>query len=240
MRLFRRFSYEIFLRLHQGLAGYVLFAVWKHVDNTIARYYVLGILGLVGFSTMIQTLLVLVTHRFFFYGWPRAVLTLVGDAVHMKIKLPVSLKVRAGQHINLWMPGISLRSSLQSHPFVVTSAIRDDSGTSLELIIEPRHGWTANVLSVARNTGSRYAQAAPHEFITLFGGPYGASTNLSAFGVVVMVASGWGVIAQVPLLQNLINQARSSTSQVRHIHLIWQIDSAGEYTFELSGTGLIV
>lgn len=189
---------------------------------------------------MIQALLVLVTHRFFFYGWPRAVLTLVGDAVHMKIKFPVSLKVRAGQHINLWMPGISLRSSLQSHPFVVTSATRDDSGTSLELIIEPRHGWTANVLSVARNTGSRDAQAAPHEFITLFGGPYGASTNLSAFGVVVMVASGWGVIAQVPLLQNLINQARSSTSQVRHIHLIWQVDSAGKYDFELSGTGLIV
>ncbi|KAK5077689.1 hypothetical protein LTR70_009510 [Exophiala xenobiotica] len=34
-----------------------------------------------------------------------------------------------------------------------------------------------------------------------------------------MVASGWGVIAQVPLLQNLINQARSSTSQILSISI---------------------
>ncbi|KAK5947997.1 hypothetical protein OHC33_010981 [Knufia fluminis] len=92
-------------------------------------------------------------------------------------------------------------------------------------MVELHHGWTANVLQQAQRTNSKDEETVGPTFVTLFGGPYGRSVNLYDYGVVTLIASGWGVIAQVPLLQHLIDQARNSTTQMRHIHLIWQLDS---------------
>jgi hypothetical protein len=42
--------------------------------------------------------------------------------------------------------------------------------------------------------------------------------------MVVMIASGWGIMAQIPFLQYLIRSFNSSSTKARRIHLFWQLD----------------
>jgi hypothetical protein len=54
-----------------------------------------------------------------------------------------SLRMEAGQYINIYLPSLGIRSLIfmQSHPFVVVSWTGKRQ-TKLELVIKPRRGWT--------------------------------------------------------------------------------------------------
>lgn len=96
----------------------------------------------------------------------------------MTIDHPASIRIAAGQHINVWMPGISFWSRLQSHPFVVACARPDTSGTILEMLVEPRHGRTARLLREAQVNGrTKKTEGTTRSFLTLFSGPHGRSAN---------------------------------------------------------------
>lgn len=130
------------------------------------------------------------------------------------------LRIKEGQYINLWMPSISLWSFTQSHPFVVISwAVREQD--TLDLFIEPRSGLTRHLLHHAENRPTIKPRV-------MFSGPHGRSIAMERYETILMVASGFGIAAQLPYLKRLIHGYNSREVFARRIHLVWQIEDKGK------------
>jgi NAD(P)H-flavin reductase len=139
------------------------------------------------------------------------------------ILLQEPLEVKPPQHINIWIPSLGVRYLLQSHPFVVTSWTGKKQ-TSLELLIEPRHGWTKRLQSKAvTKTGHSGGLGR-----VLFTGPHGISVPVDEYEYVFMVASGYGIIPHLPLLERLIQGALAHEVRARRICLVWELEDIGE------------
>jgi hypothetical protein len=141
----------------------------------------------------------------------------------MTIWLEKPLEIEPPQHINIWIPSLGVRYLLQSHPFVVTSWI-GKKPTSLELLIEPRHGLTRRLQSLAvpkiGYTGGLGR--------VLFTGPHGISVPVDRYEYVFMVASGYGIIPHLPLLERLVQGALAHEVRARRIRLVWELEDIGK------------
>jgi hypothetical protein len=167
-------------------------------------------------------------------GLSRAYITCDGDTVKVRLRLSRRIKADPGQYIGLWIPAIGFRSSLQSHPFVVTSWSQGQQ-QYLDLLIEPRKGWTRTLLDVGRaNTktlgeqkrggtreGAIVLDGMP-SYLALFTGPHGRTAPVSECETVVMIASGYGIASQLPYLKQLLYGYNACQTRNRRIHLIWQ------------------
>jgi hypothetical protein len=126
------------------------------------------------------------------------------------------------------MPGLNFWSLFQSHPFFVGFARDHEGGTRLELMIVPRRGWTLKLSRRAQAQDPADDGTHPADsYITLFSGPHGRSIGIEDYGVVVLIASGWGLVAQMPYLQGVIHGFHDGTVKARRIHLVWQLDMLG-------------
>ncbi|KAE9987537.1 hypothetical protein EG328_002522 [Venturia inaequalis] len=117
---------------------------------------------------------------------------------------------------------MSFWSFLQSHPFTVTSWA-EGKQDSLDLLIEPRGGFTQRLLlnsKAARKAGGRLQPR-----LALFTGPYGTSASVNRYETVVMVASGFGIAGQLPYLKKLIYGYNTCTTRTRRVHLVWQLET---------------
>lgn len=93
----------------------------------------------------------------------------------------------------------------------------------MELLVQPRHGLSADLL--------RYAPAAAESsvsFLALFTGPHGTSEDVGHYESALVVASNFGIAAAIPYLKKMIYGYNTCTSQVRRLHLVWQVESIGE------------
>ncbi|KAE8334172.1 hypothetical protein BDV24DRAFT_170476 [Aspergillus arachidicola] len=236
----RHWSYEIFLRGHQILAGLFVYGSWQHLpsQSTSSKIYLLIALGTFALTLLLE-LITLLYHNGLFAGRgpPRAIVSFsaseskegpVVNAVHIRVLLPRPMKVEAGQYINLWMPSVSLFSWMQTHPLTVTSWSKGKQDT-VELLVKPRSGFTADLL--------RYAPAAAGSsvsFLALFTGPHGVSEEASDYESILVLASGPGIAAAIPCLKKMIHSYNTCTSQVRRLHLVWQVESVDQMTPALS------
>lgn len=125
------------------------------------------------------------------------------------------LEIKPPQHINIWIPSLGVWYFMQSHPFVVTSWTGKKQ-TSLELLIEPRHGWTKRLQSRAI-TASGHSGGLGRVFFT---GPHGISLPVDEYEYVFMVTSGYGIIPQLPLLERLVQGALAHEARARRIRLV--------------------
>ncbi|RAL07957.1 ferric reductase family protein [Aspergillus homomorphus CBS 101889] len=227
----RRWAYEILLRGHQLLAVFFVYSTWRHLTtSTFYRIYLLIASAIFGLLFLLQ--LITVSYRnglFARRGPPRALVSfstkfgekdqLVVTAIHIRLSLPRPIRVEPGQYINLWMPSVSLWSWTQSHPFTVTSW-SIDAQNNLELLVQPCGGLTTNL--------SRYAPKAMGgslSFLALFTGPHGLSEDVHGYETVLVLASGFGIATAIPNLKKMIQGYKTSTSQVRRLHLVWQVES---------------
>lgn len=227
----RRRCYEVFLRTHQCLALCIWLSIWLHVRNSgslVAKYGVVAAGACFILGTAEVALRILILNKWFLCGMPRARISLVGRVVRVVIVTPTRFGIHAGQHIYVWMPGVSLSSCLQLHPFVVVSARHVGQGLKMELMIEPRHGWTSTLAQRAREeeTGS-----TAQSYRVLFSHPHGPRIPVDDYGRVILAASGWGLMAQIPFLLHLIRGYQSGTTRARRIHLIWQLGHEGALRF---------
>ena len=150
-------------------------------------------------------------------GFPRARVTKISNGIKVTIMFPFRLHIKPGQYINLWIPSISFRSFLQSHPFVVASCT-DGEQTILELLIGPQKGLTFKFLRISMGVpGSVSADLR----LALFSGPHGLSAPLADFETVLLVASGFGIATQLPYLRHLIRGYNDFQVRTRRIHLVW-------------------
>lgn len=129
------------------------------------------------------------------------------------------MRIYGGQYINIWVPGLSLRSFFQSHPFVVASADTHEEGVELKLVVQPRRGWTLHLFQRALELDRR-----SRSYAVLFSGPHGLPVPVIDYGIVILAASGSGMLAQFPHLRRLIRGYDNFTSRTRRIRVVWQLE----------------
>ncbi|CZR52131.1 uncharacterized protein PAC_02008 [Phialocephala subalpina] len=136
------------------------------------------------------------------------------------------LRMGAGQYVNIYIPSLGVRSFIfmQTHPFVVASWTGKRQ-TKLELVIEPRRGWT-KILQSRAITASGQSGGLGR---VLFTGPHGAIVPVSNYEYIFMVASGYGIIAQLPLLERLVQGTLAREVRARRICLVWEFEDIGLY-----------
>ena len=171
---------------------------------------------------LLQCVFVIYRNRIIGGGCSRASISHVNEIVKIRLTLARPLKVEAGQYVGLWIPTISFWSFLQSHPFVVTSW-SEGSQSSLDLFIEPRRGFTRELLS-----HSKIDCDGPSPCVALFSGTHGTSAPVGDYETVRMIASGFGMAAQLPYLKQVIYGYNASKTRTRRIHLVWQLESLGQ------------
>jgi NAD(P)H-flavin reductase len=103
---------------------------------------------------------------------------------------------------------------------MVTSWSPDKQG-GLELFAQTRSGLTATLQACAAKEGSA-------SFVAFVTGPHGPSTPVSQYETVLAVASGFGIAGVVSHLRQLLHGYNTSTSRVRRVHLVWQMQSLGK------------
>ena len=207
-----------------------------------------------------QCFAVLYRNFSFHRGCSRALIARQNGAVRMTILPARPWKIKAGQHVNVWIPSISLWSFLQSHPFTIASW-SEGQNPSLDFLIEPRDGLTRKLFdrtpeyekgnvslsgmeegreaqSKADDTDKRpfgdarnsQGSSGPSDFrIAFFSGPHCSGAPIGDYGKVLMVATGFGIAAQLPFLKELIRGFNRSEVRTRNIHLVWQLNDLGEH-----------
>lgn len=224
--LLRRRLYEAVLRLHQLLAIAIIYAMLQHLHalRTLTWYCIVASGGFLAGSMLMLVMSVIVRDRAFLPGCARAVISRVDNVVCIDITTPTRVTVHSGQYINLWMPGLSLRSWFQSHPFFVVAVHEDRAGSQLRVIVSPRRGWTRHLyqqnLDLDQNASSR-------SHIVFFTGPHGIPLPVDDYSVVILAASGSGIIAQLPLIQHLIAEYDNGVARTRRVRVVWQLDHLG-------------
>lgn len=246
----RRQSYEIFLRGHQVLAGIFAYGTWRHlpIKTGLPGVCLTVSFALLGLSFVIPLLFFLHGNGLFAgHGAPRAIMSYkhqrstqndseeaIVSAVSIRLILPRPLKVDAGQYINLWIPGVSLWAWMQTHPFTVISWSRGKQKT-FDLLVQPRQGLSKSFL--------HYAQAIPDSsvsFLALFSGPHGTGDDINHFETALVVASGFGIAAVIPFIKKMIYSYNTCTSQIRRVHLVWQVESKSEFKSNHSSKSVLM
>jgi predicted ferric reductase len=222
----RKPSYELFLRSHQALAVLSLYALWQQLrsKSLLVRICLCVSTGMLGLTSCLQLCSILYRNASFRRGFPRARMIKTIGGIKVTVLVPSRLQMKAGQYINLWIPSISFWSFLQSHPFVVASWTEGEQ-TTLELLIGPQKGLSSKFL---RNSTYGSGSALADLCLAVFSGPHGLSAPLAEFEIVLLVASGLGLVAQLPYLQHLIRGYNDFQVCTRRIHLVWQLDSLGK------------
>ena len=217
--LFRKPSYELFLRIHQALAALFCYSTWRHLpsDHPFPRTYVYISLGLFLFMFILQAISVVIQNGIFHYHLPRADITHSFGAVSVRMRLRKPLKIRDGQYLNLWIPFVSLWSS---HPFTVISWAPGEQDT-IDILLEPRRGATRELLHYAKGGGTT-------DRLVMFSGPHGTSVAMVEYETILMVATGFGIAAHLPYLKSLIYNYKARSIRARRIHLVWQIWDRGK------------
>jgi hypothetical protein len=65
----------------------------------------------------------------------------------------------------------------------------------------------------------------------LFTGPHGMIVPVGNYEYVFMVARGYGIIAQLPLLERLVQGTLAREVRARRICLIWEFEDIGKFLF---------
>ncbi len=208
----------MFLRLHQCLALVTVYGIWIHIapQRLLLRIHLYALIGIAGFSMVLLGLLVVYRNGVFRSRLPRADILHSRGAVLVRVILSRPVRVKAGQYISLWLfiPSTSFCSLIEYHPFVVASW-SDDALDTLDLLIEPQTGLTRHLL--------QRGQTRQDLCRALFSGPHGNSVPVGDYQVVLMVASGYGIAAQLPYLKQLLHEYNSRKARTRRIHLVWEL-----------------
>lgn len=240
----RRRCYEIFLRLHHTLAAVLVVSALLHVPSELVpRIYIYVGLGIFA-TTLTAEALLLVRRNGVLIGiftntrWGR--LPRVGEIFKYPVgdnsdgdKYPVQfmihcrepLQIDAGQYINVWVGSLGI---MQTHPFVVASWTGNKQ-TNLMLIIEPRRGWTKRLQSKAMDVSGQTVGLGR----VLFTGPHGASIPVGDYEYLFMVASGYGIVAQLPLLERLVHGVLAREARALRIRLVWEFEDTGESDLQI-------
>lgn len=145
--------------------------------------------------------------------------------VQVTLLLKEPLEMEAGQYINLWIPSQDWSSCIQSHPFVVVSWTGRQQ-KKLDLVIEPRRGWTKKLHARALTTSGQNAGLGQ----VFFTGPHGIPVPVDKYEYIVIIASGYGITAVLSILERLVQGTLAHEVRARRIRLAWNFEDIGRST----------
>ena len=99
------------------------------------------------------------------------------------------------------------------------SARHEPRGSTLELMVEPRRGWTKRVFQEAYTAHTK----TDLSYVAFFSGPHGRPVSVNSYGTVLLIASGLGIMAQIPYLQHLTRSFHNHSTRARRLHWICQL-----------------
>jgi hypothetical protein len=91
-------------------------------------------------------------------------------------------------------------------------------GYDFALRIQPEAGFTRRLLGICPRNRNNIKTSA---FIE---GPYGGGFDLRDYGTVVLLASGIGIVGQLPYIQELVQDYRCSKTKTRDLLLVWLVE----------------
>lgn len=150
--------------------------------------------------------------------------TQVGDILRIQLQVPRPWKVRAGQYVYIWMPGVGFGAMFQSHPFMISWWDHDVDGnaTNIYLLVKPKSGFTHQLLQHVGGTKLR----------AWIDGPYGKAVEADGHGTVVMFATGIGIAAQVPHIKEILKSYHNYRARTKRVLLIWQMEKECKVLYE--------
>lgn len=93
--------------------------------------------------------------------------------------------------------------------------------TTVYLLVEPRDGFTHRLLGYAK----RSSENAKH--LVLYSGSHGSPTSMKEYGTVLLIATGFGIVAILPHLKELLDGYGRCEVITRRIHVVWQLNEEG-------------
>lgn len=163
--------------------------------------------------------------------WSRARIIKRDDAFELSLNVARPWTVQPGQYIYLWVPGLSPGSFLQWHPFSIAWWVTNEAGqaTSISLLVKPQHGLTSRLMR---------CPPSQKDFYVAIDGPYGQSIDTSRYGTLILLATGVGIAAQMPIIKQALAQYKAGQTSVRRICVVWQMEQ--ECKSKLGGNGKIL
>jgi NAD(P)H-flavin reductase len=138
--------------------------------------------------------------------------------VKIDIRPAQPFTVRPGMIVYIWMPGVSLASLFQSHPFtIVWWEKKNDNrkAESISLLVQVQSRFTRELLNLSHKAFT---------FITWVDGPYGIPVNLNPYKRVLMIATGIGIAAQISYIKELLDNHNESSLANRTIIVVWEVE----------------
>lgn len=223
--VFKARVYEVFWQSHRACALGLVFATWRHTYNQsrVSTWCIAGAAAAYALTLSIQILRIAV-RNLAFGRRAECLINHQGNNLEVIVFPARPWTIRAGERVNLSIPGAGLMSIFQMHPFVITWWDNNEFGKleSFTLLVKPRSGFT-NMLKMLPSTRHR----------AWIDGPYGPDrapgTPISDYGHIFMVATGIGIGAQVPYIKQLLEGYRRGVVRTQKIVLIWQMDMEGQF-----------
>ncbi|KII94680.1 hypothetical protein PLICRDRAFT_169410 [Plicaturopsis crispa FD-325 SS-3] len=223
IRPVRQVAFEFFLVSHIILVGIFMVGGYLHARDPGFGDYIWPALVLWAFDRVLRTCRLLYNNRV----WSRAndqhskatVELLSEDTVRLTLRRRFSWK--AGQHAYVILPSVS-NLPTEAHPFTIASIPGNLDGSEgpedkdVVFLIRGRTGFTGRLRDHARS-------GKPGDVTALVDGPYGSPPDLTSFSTCILIAGGSGVSYTLPLLLDLVHNARAGRSAVRRVVFVWSV-----------------
>ena len=204
-------------------------AIWRHVDirKLFDRLYLIVAAALFVSTLSIEGFVCL--FRNFAFGQSRVEIDIVRVEDHVSLTMIPSRawKVKAGQYLNIVIPGLGLTSILQGYPMTIAWWTTGPN-SCLYFLVEPRSAFAKKLLTVAHrprvDDEGRPSTDPKDYYFAYFSGPHGRTIVVDKYGSVLLIATGMGIAAQIPYLKELIQRYNSGQARTRKVTLVWQLD----------------
>ncbi|GJE84448.1 ferric reductase family protein [Phanerochaete sordida] len=225
LRPIRNAFFEFFLISHIVLIGIFLIAGFLHTRHPGFGEYVWPALVVWAFDRVLRGGRLVWNNRFGLSKQKHhctATAELI-SADTVRLTLRRCFKWKPGQHAYVILPTVSSLPT-EAHPFTIASipesldAPDESKERDVVFLIRAREGFTGRLRELAVNG----ATTVP----ALVDGPYGCPPDLTRFSTSILVAGGSGVSYTLPLLLNLVRQAKLGKSAVRRVVFVWSVREA--------------
>jgi NAD(P)H-flavin reductase len=166
----------------------------------------------------------------------RAYIACTGDAIKIRLVLSRHVKVEAGQYVGLCIPAAGLCAFQQSHPFTVVSW-SEGKQKHLDFLLQSRNGITRSLFKLGKANRELRSEDEAGNYMVIrnlqphlawFSGPYGPIVSVANYETILMIASDFGIVSQLPYLIKLIYGYKNRKTHNRRIHLVWHLKSGSK------------
>ncbi|KAJ5967147.1 hypothetical protein N7501_003395 [Penicillium viridicatum] len=161
--LLRRFAIEILSKVHKIAAVLVGITVLCHLIQS-RNFPQLGVVisgVVISLLFILRWVLLLIQNIKHGKVASRAVIIRMKHANAIRVVIPINrpFQVQPGISVYIWMPGVSLRSALQTYSFPISWWDSDTNGnaTSITLLVRKERGFAERLMSHPKNSDERKA-----------------------------------------------------------------------------------